>query len=179
MAVDGLMKLRERTEQTRQPPAELHEVAVRPDVGQALQGEAFAGEAQVASVAQALLEEENKELREELRQRDDKPKVQASLLSSGSSTRAAEAQAQWKLVAFLQVSMVVVTAMVIGVMYWGTRNAPKDRLQPRYGSADTSVRKVKRATRSPAGVVDEDEEQQPEQTDVQDVHFAPPVWSRP
>eukprot|EP00435_Cladocopium_sp_Y103_P062535 s358_g24.t1 len=171
--VDSLMKL-----QAQSRAAAEAEAAARSRVDDAVGAEAFAGEASAASVAQALLEEENKELRQELQKRMPQLKAPASLLesSSRSAGTSAEAQARWKLVAFLQVMMVVATAVVLVIMYFGTRNAPKEeRPRLRYGTDSGYAKAQGRRFRSPKGVVDEDEEQV-----LSDLHFARPqeVWTR-
>lgn len=176
--VDSLMKLQAQSRAAKSE-AEAAAAAAR-RVDDAVGAEAFAGEASAASVAQALLEEENKELRQELQKRMPQLKAPASLLesSSRSAGTSAEAQARWKLVAFLQVMMVVATAVVLAILYFGTRNPPKEeRPGLRYGT-DSGYAKAGTAAgrfRSPKGVVDEDEEQV-----LSDLHFARPqeVWTR-
>ncbi|CAL1168927.1 unnamed protein product, partial [Cladocopium goreaui] len=121
LQVDSLMKLQAQSRAAKSE-AEAAAAAAR-RVDDAVGAEAFAGEASAASVAQALLEEENKELRQELQKRMPQLKAPASLLESSSSAgTSAEAQARWKLVAFLQVMMVVATAVVLAILYFGTRN---------------------------------------------------------
>ena len=171
--VDSLMKLKAQTRAAKEVMEA--EATRRSSVDAALGAEAFAGEASAASVAQALLEEENKELRQELQKRMPQQPKASLLESSRSSVGSAEAQARWKLVAFLQVTMVLATALVLVLMYFGTRNLQKeDRPKLRYGTDSISKVQGKRL-RSPKGVVDEDEEQA-----LSDLQFARPqeVWTR-
>lgn len=171
--VDSLLSLRSHEVE---PPADAtrqrREVEVN---GAEDRGEAQAASA--ASMAQALLEEENKELREEL-QRQMPAHSKASLLessSTGSSESQAAQAARWKLAAFLQVTMVLVTMLVLSVLYCSSRTAapsPPAKSKPKYGSSDYAKgRRVK----APKGVIDEDEEQA-----WSDLRFARPseIWTR-
>ncbi|CAE6959787.1 unnamed protein product [Symbiodinium sp. CCMP2592] len=187
--VDGLMRLRQESQK----------VAASSRYAPEAEGETAETDAKHAvSVAEALLEEENKELREALANRRKQSLGKASLLESKAtssvsthretSPAAAADASSWHLVLLLQAAMVIV-GLALGALFWTMQRADRAREarisklhRSRYGSQESEPRNLAQAkpSRLPAGVVDEDEEEATVSAVPAELRFAPPreVWSR-
>mmetsp|Transcript_9406 Transcript_9406/g.17395 ORF Transcript_9406/g.17395 Transcript_9406/m.17395 type:complete len:224 (+) Transcript_9406:96-767(+) len=181
--VEGLLKLRSETQKEVAGAASLAE------------GGAERNAMQAVSVAQALLEEENQQLREALAKRQ-KSMGQVAFVESGASRsasargaagKASDQVSSFRLVLVLQAAMVVV-GIALALLFWSWQRADRSKearlaklQRSRYGSPDTAepARRGEQGkpTRLPAGVVDEDEEEPAAPTELR---FAPPkeVWTR-
>jgi len=186
--VDGLMRLREESQKV----AASSRYAPEAEGGEAAETDAK----HAVSVAEALLEEENKELREALANRRKQSVGKASLLESKAtssvsthreaSPAAAADASSWHLVLLLQAAMVIV-GLALGALFWTMQRADRAREarisklhRSRYGSQESEPRNLAKPSRLPAGVVDEDEEEAAVSAVPAELRFAPPreVWSR-
>eukprot|EP00439_Symbiodinium_sp_Y106_P010818 s1472_g1.t1 len=131
--VDGLMRLREESQKV----AASSRYAPEAEGGEAAETDAK----HAVSVAEALLEEENKELREALANRRKQSVGKASLLESKAtssvsthreaSPAAAADASSWHLVLLLQAAMVIV-GLALGALFWTMQRA--DRREAQYAS---------------------------------------------